>query len=122
MADNSLPPSPPRINEQIRAEPLFGYSAEESRDEMKHLFGDDGRKESLKQTIHQAIIWGLRLAAVCLILSFIVRVFHLAAPTQWLWLDEPRLQKLDSILFSGALGAFISRYLGQSLPGEKPRT
>lgn len=85
------------------------------------LFGDDGRQESLKQTIHELIIWGVRIAAICLILSFIIRVFHLAAPKPCLWLDAERLQKLDGILFSGALGAFISRYLGQTLSDEHKR-
>jgi hypothetical protein len=101
MDEKAPTPTAPELNAQIRAEefPPVSVVNVSTKDEMSSLFGDDGRKESLKQTIHQAIIWGLRLAAICLILSFIVRVFHLAAPTQWLWLDEARLQKLDSILF-----------------------
>ena len=82
------------------------------------LFGDSGRQESLKQTIHNQIIWGVRIAALCLLISFIIRIFHLVALEEWLWLDATRLQKLDGILFNGALGAFISRYLGQTLSVE----
>lgn len=104
---------------KIKAEPAPAQPSDQSKQEDKDLFGrDPHRQEALKQAIHTAVIWGLRIAAACVILCFIVRVFHLAAPDSMLWLTAERLQKIDNLLFSGALGAFISRYLGQIIPPE----
>jgi len=92
--------------------------------EDKKLFGDNQRQESLKQTLHQVVIWGVRIAGISMIVLFVIRIYHLAAPEgpPWTWLDPERLQKIDSLLFSSFLGAFISRYLHQALPQLSNKT
>lgn len=87
-----------------------------SKKEAADLFGDKERLESLKQTLHKAIIWAVKVASFTMIGLFIIRIYHLAAPESWIWLTQDRLQKIDSILFSGFLGAFVAKYLNQAVP------
>lgn len=58
----------------------------------------------------------MRIASLTLLVLFLIRIYHLAAPEGWLWLGQDRMQKIDSILFSGFLGAFVARYLNQAAP------
>lgn len=103
--------------ELIRPETTAGAgSSKASEREAQNLFGDKQRLESLKQVLHGAIIWAVKVASFAMLCIFLVRVFHLAAPTAWTWLDSDRLQKIDSLLFSGFLGAFVARYLNQAAP------
>jgi len=74
------------------------------------------RLEHLKQSVHVAIVWAVRVASISMLLLFVVRVFHLAAPDVLMWVKPERLQKIDSLLFSGFVGAFIARYLNQAMP------
>lgn len=89
-----------------------------SEREAKDLFGDKQRLESLKQVLHSAIILAVKVASIAMLCIFLVRVFHLAAPMKFVWLDPERLQKIDSLLFSGFLGAFVARYLNQAAPKQ----
>jgi len=91
-----------------------------SKKEDKALFGDSQRREILKQTLHWAIIWAVRIASACMIGLFIVRIAHLILPSHCIWIEPARLQVIDSLLFSSFLGAFISRYLDQALPKSPP--
>lgn len=89
----------------------------EAQAEQKELFPKDHeRKEGLKQTLHWAVIWGLRVAALMVIGVLIVRTWHLIAPENLMWLTNDKLQKIDNLLFSGTLGALLSRYLNQAIP------
>jgi len=114
-----------RAIEKIRSEitPETHSSAISAKGD-KALFGDNQRQESLKQTLHQVIIWGVRIAGILMIVLFVIRIYHLAAPAYppWIWLDAEQLQKIDSLLFSSFLGAFISRYLHQALPQFSDKT
>jgi len=60
-------------------------------------------------------MWGLRLAGLGLAAVFLVRLWHLISPECLLWLSPERISDVDKILFSGALGAIISKYLGPIL-------
>lgn len=71
-----------------------------------------GRDETTRDNIHGIFIWGLRIAALGLGIVFLVRLFHLVGPECALWLEPERISDVDKILFSGALGAVISKYLG----------
>jgi len=81
-------------------------------------FFDQQRREGLKKAIHWAVICAVCLASFCLLLLFVIRMWHLGMPDKWLWLDSSRLQKIDAILFSGFVGAFVSRYLQTALPSR----
>lgn len=107
---------------RIRPESSSSSSATSaSKKEADELFGDVKRLESLKETLHWAIIWAVKVASIGMILLFMVRLYHLAAPETWTWLSMDRLQKLDSLLFSGFLGAFVAKYLNQAVPSGTQR-
>jgi len=84
--------------------------------EGKALWNDNRRLEHLKQSLHWTVVWGVRIAGISMLGLFVVRIWHMAAPEAWAWLGSERLQKIDSLLFSGFLGAFIARYLNQAIP------
>lgn len=102
---------------KIRPESRPGTgSTKASELEAQSLYGDKERLETLKQTLHRAVIWAVKVASFAMICLFVVRMLHLAVPECWMWLSQDRLQKVDSILFSGFLGAFVARYLNQAAP------
>lgn len=85
--------------------------------EEDELYGTDERRQAhLKHVVHGAIIWAVKIASFGMLCLFIIRIAHLAMPETWMWLDKDRLQKIDSLLFSGFLGAFVARYLNQAMP------
>lgn len=73
------------------------------------------RDEKTKEIVHWIFMWGLRLAGLGLAAVFLVRLWHLISPECLLWLSPERISDVDKILFSGALGAIISKYLGPIL-------
>jgi hypothetical protein len=67
-------------------------------------------------------MWALRaIGAVTVILIwFFVIVFlaamsswlwHQIAPSKWLWLTDAQLSKIQSVIFSGSIGAVVSTYV-----------
>jgi len=96
-------------------QPPLGTDRQAHEEELEF---DQRRREGLKKEVHQAVIYAVRLASFCLLLLFFIRMWHLAMPDKCLWLDNARLQKIDTVLFSGFVGAFVSRYLQTALPSR----
>jgi len=94
---------------------------ERAASEGKAIADDRWRLEHLKQSVHWAIVWGVRVASISMLLLFVFRVYHLAAHECCVWISPERLQKIDSLLFSGFVGAFIARYLNQAMPVPENR-
>lgn len=106
-----------QLNGLIQPEAPRRTDSENSKKESKALYGGDERRlEGLKEVMHWAILLTVRIASLTLLVLFLIRIYHLAAPESWLWLGHDRMQKIDSILFSGFLGAFVARYLNQAAP------
>jgi len=98
--------SPPRDKKAEKEQKLFAST-------------DDERREALKRTVHSGILWAVRVAAFCVILLFVVRIWHMGAPDGWRWLKNEEVQQIDHLLFSGALGAFITKYFGSTFDSKK---
>jgi len=90
-----------------------------ARDEERVFGGDEKRTETLKQTIHAAVVWMVRVAAIAGLLVFLARIWHLISPDFMSWLSPDRIQKIDQLLFSGAIGGLIVKYLEQAVPNDK---
>jgi len=103
------------IDRIVPEQPPLGADRQAHKEEREF---DQQRREGLKRAVHQAVIWAVYLASFCLLLLFFIRMWHLAMPNKWLWLDSVRLQKVDAVLFSGFVGAFVSRYLQTALPSR----
>jgi hypothetical protein len=80
---------------------------------------DVGRLEKLKQTLHEAVRWIIVVLAFGIAGCILVRILHLVLPESWLWLDEPRIEEIDHLLLSGALGALLSRYISVAIPTRR---
>lgn len=93
-----------------------------AKQEGKELFGDPKRHEELKQAIHEGVILVLQVAFIAMVVVLLIRVLHFVLPENnasnaggWRphgWLTDPQLASIDKFLFSGTLGALVSRYLG----------
>ncbi|QXZ10260.1 hypothetical protein KUF54_03100 [Comamonas sp. Y33R10-2] len=106
-----------QLNGLIQPETARRSDSDNSRKESKALYGGDERRlEGLKEVMHWAILLTVRIASLTLLVLFLIRIYHLAMPENLLWLGQDRMQKIDCILFSGFLGAFVARYLNQATP------
>lgn len=47
--------------------------------------------------------------------SLVIWALHYTLPPNWTWLQEPQLSKIQSILFSGGMGAVISSIIKRQL-------
>jgi hypothetical protein len=73
------------------------------------------RSENLKDLLHRILLIFIAVAFSCLIVVFIIRLFHLVAPLCWHWLSEDQVQGVDKIFFSGAIGGILGGYLKDKL-------
>jgi len=101
------------IELESRPLPADKKALEEKRD------FDGERLEGLKKTIHGLVVWAVRIAGLSLIALFVLRMWHLGAPCAWVWLDNDRLQRIDTVLFSGFVGAFVTKYLQPAIPDKR---
>ena len=96
--------------------------ADKSLQEVQEIFAKNnaGRQENLKAEIHWIFIWLLRVAAVILGALFIVRVWHMVAPINSTWLNNEQIQEIDALalVFSGAVGGYVAKYLESILPNK----
>lgn len=50
--------------------------------------------------------------------GFIAWIWHYLTPDCWQWLSKEKLSKIQSVIFSGALGAIVSGYIRKQLDTE----
>jgi hypothetical protein len=81
------------------------------------VFEKDSQLE-LKQTFHVVFIWGLRVTGILGIIVIILRTWDAIAPASCIWMTTDQIQSLDKVLFSGAVGTIMGRYLGKIFPPE----
>lgn len=55
------------------------------------------------------------LFAIIFIAALVIWVFHYTTPENWHWLGEPQLSKIQSVLFSGGMGAIVSNIMRAQL-------
>lgn len=71
------------------------------------------------------VVYGWVLLAITLtfslafIAAFMTWVFHYIAPYHWHWLEEQQLNKIQSVLFSGGMGAIISSIIRTQIEKTK---
>jgi len=70
---------------------------------------------NIREAFHKIFVFALRIAGFTLIILFLIRVWHLATPTDWQWLDENALKNLDQIFLSGAIGGILAKHLDTML-------
>lgn len=83
--------------------------------EERELENNHRRAEKAKDTAHYVFVIFIWSAGSAFLLLFLVRMWHFAVPESWCWLPLDRLQGIDKMLFSGAIGAVLSKYIDQAL-------
>lgn len=79
---------------------------------------NEHRNETTRSVFHNLFILGLRVVGLSLILIFFIRVLHIILPEHCHWLSSNNIQEIDRMLFSGAVGGVIIKYLEPILNGS----
>ncbi len=115
------------MNQQLQQPDLDVIVAEEigrSKDnsaglEQDYLAKDEKRKDGFKGHLHRIIIWAMYVAATLVMVLFLVRFWHFAAPEHICWLDKDRLHDIERVIFSSALATSLSFYFKNVLKAVK---
>lgn len=81
-----------------------------AKSELEGIIQDNLNQQNLKNHMHKAFIGLLWAAFIAFIVVFLIRIFHLVAPSGLCWLTGDSLQGIDKLIFSGTIGGFIGRY------------
>lgn len=100
----------PRESDELKARPKWvtGDAKQEDRN------WDTLEETKLNNDKRWLVIYGWVLVAITLaiggifVLSLLAWAWHYIGPSQCHWLGEPQLNKIQSALFSGGMGAVIS--------------
>lgn len=76
------------------------------------------REESTRENFHALFILGLKVVGISLIVIFLARMLHIILPEVCHWISKEGIQEIDRMLFSGAAGGLIIKYLEPILNGK----
>lgn len=103
--------------------PKWANQDAEAKKEQKNW--DELDDQRLKNDLLWLGLYGRILAAITLLFAvvfaaaFLAWAWHYITPTTWHWLSSLQLGKIQSILFSGGLGAVVSSAIGTQLKKAK---
>lgn len=113
-----IPVDPSELNQQV---PLWAAITTAGKEERKwenwEYLSDIKRDNDRKWLrLYGWIVVGVTVVFTCLFLAALgIWAWHQLAPEHCLWLDEGRLNKIQSTLFSGGMGAVIAGVLRNQL-------
>lgn len=98
-------------------------SDELAKKEEKH-WGDDEALQGIKRKNHGRMlsVWGWIVPTLMVLFTLLFAAalmiwsFHFLSP--WGWLSSDQLARLQSIIFSGSIGAVVSTYVQRTLLDE----
>jgi|CEGF01.1.fsa_nt_gi hypothetical protein len=114
-ADISVSSSPSNDQQALKEAQAFDNDDLEAQSRK----ANHDRTEELKKVVHWLFKWGVRTAGLALIMVFIVRVAHFILPESCTWLSTDRINDIDRLMFSGALGGLLAKYLGPVMDNGK---
>ena len=88
-------------------------------------WGDDAALKGIKHRNHGRMLklWGWIVPSLMIVfsllfmLSLVAWAWHYLTP--WSWLKPDQLSKIQSIIFSGSLGALVTGYIQKQLIGDQ---
>lgn len=95
------------------------FGEDYDRDTQVALNKANERDESTRENFHRLFILGLRVVGFSLIVIFLARMLHIIMPESWHWITKEGIQEIDRMLFSGAAGGLVIKYLEPILNGNK---
>lgn len=110
----------PSFDDEVAKEESKRFSDEGvEKDTAKSLKeANEHRDETTRSVFHNLFIVGLRVVGFSLILIFFIRVLHIILPEHCHWLTKDNIQEIDRMLFSGAVGGVIIKYLEPIINGS----
>ena len=108
-ASSGIPESPAELKK------LPSWATIDARKEDKGW--DDLEKVKLQNdkmwlTVYGKILLGITIVfAVAFMAALLAWVWHYLSPKGWHWLEDYQLSKIQSVLFSGGMGAIISNII-----------
>jgi len=98
----------------VIAEPqLLPDGDKKAKLEEDKYFKQTHREEQLKTNLHKVFVCIIWVAFSAFVVVFLIRVVHFILPGHWAWLTDLQIQGIDKLIFSGAIGGFIGRYLNK---------
>jgi len=109
--DNPLPDEIPVTAEGLRSGLPWADMPDAKKEEEKWDTLDDVKLKNDKRWL---TVYGWVFLTITVVFTFVfvvallVWVFHYLIPEGWHWLEDQQLSKIQSVLFSGGMGAVIS--------------
>lgn len=108
-------------------DPTFAWARDDDARAEEKLWGDDDALMGIKRHNQGRMLklWGWIIPALMLVFTLLF-AFSLVAwswhyLTPWPWLKADQLSKIQSIIFSGSLGALVTGYIQKQILGEKAK-
>ena len=107
--------------DKIQPEPIDQLkstdSAKKAEQEEKDLFdrNDKKRDDNIKGHVHSALVAFIYSIVAIGVAIILVRGLHLLLPIQFCWLTPERIQEMDKLVFSGALGGIVVGYFKRQI-------
>ena len=73
------------------------------------------RSEETREIVHKIFKIAVWIGFGLISSLFVIRIYHMAIPDRWQWLDNNQLNGIDKFLYSGALGALLGKYTNKIL-------
>ena len=73
------------------------------------------REEEIKDLTHKLLKIVIRGLFIIVAALFVIRIYHMAVPSGWKWLNESQLNSIDKFLYSGAFGGLLGKYSNKIL-------
>jgi hypothetical protein len=109
MTDDTPPPSQEWQNEQPwEDDSLAQFETERDPLDAQLMEQDKRNRLAFKKATGRIIVWAVYLLSALLAVGLFIWAWHFLAPTTWGFLKPPQLEKLQSTIFSGTIGAVIS--------------
>jgi len=102
----------------------FPWAGDAKGQEEARLWGDDEALQGMKRRNHTRLLWlwGWIVPALMLIFTLLfissIAAWGLHYLTPWKWLTPDQLSKIQSVIFSGSLGALVTSYIQKHVFGD----
>lgn len=90
---------------------------ESAKEEEEDLFQKNVKKraDSKKRHMHNVFVVFIWIGLFVAVAVLFVRIYHLIMPIDSFWLSDDQIQQMDKVLFSGFIGGFLGKYVGEVL-------
>lgn len=117
MSDETVPPPPPGLEDA----PSWASDSAAAQEEKYWSNEDKLKGQKTKNDLIWLKAYGIVLVGLTVFFAFLFILslgfwaWHYLMPERWGWMSETQLSKVQSIIFSGSLGAIVSTIVGRQM-------